>query len=289
MSLWYSGENHTADNVLIANSPEGLQIALIERKSDPFQGCYAFPGGFVDTNSEPGSAFALDVETPRQAALRELEEEVSVQLDDTLLLSMEEIGFYNDRNRDPRSSDDAWVASTAFLIHLSKTVPLTAADDAASAEWKPLRAVLRGDITLAFDHATILSDAIRKFEVLNEMSEEKLQSNYVQGKIQNYLKAKAYAKAALAERKVYEKDPKNYDPKKAPELVRDGAAISLENVKSGVSPTLFRSVENIPTDAAYKICQLLDVDGREPMIPYVEALIRKHNLDKADEPEAPSP
>lgn len=289
MSLWYRGENHTADNVLIANSPEGLKIALIERKHEPFKGCHAFPGGFVDTNAEPGSTYALDVETPKQAALRELKEEVSVELDDALLLSMDEIGFYNDRNRDPRSSDDAWVASTAFLIHLERTVPLIAADDAACAQWELLSDVLSGDITLAFDHAKILNDAIQQFEVFNAMKEERLKSDYVQSKIQDYINAKAYAKAALAERKIYEKDPENYNPRNAPEPVRDGAIISFENVKAAVSPTIFRGVENIPTDAAYKICQLLEVEGDEPMVPFVEALIRKHKLDKSVDSDTPAP
>lgn len=163
MALWYLGENHTADNIMIANTPDGFKIALIERKEPPFKGCYAFPGGFVDTHALRGDHYRLDRESPKDAALRELHEEVAVTLEPELVITFEEVGFYNDPNRDPRSTSDAWVASTAFLIHLSQTVPLTAGDDAARAEWHNLNDVLAGEIELAFDHAQMLQDAVFAF------------------------------------------------------------------------------------------------------------------------------
>lgn len=43
------------------------EIILITRKNDPFKGCLAFPGGFVDYN-----------EDPKDACLRELHEECGV-------------------------------------------------------------------------------------------------------------------------------------------------------------------------------------------------------------------
>lgn len=167
MALWYLGENHTADNVMIADSPEGFQIALIERKNAPFKGCYAFPGGFVETYARHGEEYRLGLERPEQAALRELQEEVSVSLNDVNLISIQKIGFYNDRRRDPRSSDKAWVATTAFLIHLAEPVPLVAADDAETAQWIPLSKVQDGSITLAFDHAVILQDALAQYAELS--------------------------------------------------------------------------------------------------------------------------
>jgi hypothetical protein len=36
--LWYRGANHTSDNVVIADSPDGPKIALIQRKEAPFEG-----------------------------------------------------------------------------------------------------------------------------------------------------------------------------------------------------------------------------------------------------------
>ena len=168
MALWYLGENHAADNILIADSEQGKMIALIERKGEPFKGCYAFPGGFVDTHAKYGEHYRLDLESPYDAAIRELKEEVSVELVPELVLSVDEVGFYNDRGRDPRNTDEAWVASTAFLIGLSECVPLTAADDAASAEWKSLKDVIVGNIELAFDHRQILDDALAHFPWLND-------------------------------------------------------------------------------------------------------------------------
>ena len=169
MALWYRGENHAADNVLVADTPEGKMIALIERKEKPFKGCYAFPGGFVDTHAKRGEEFRLDFESPYDAAIRELKEEVSVDLSPELVISVDEIGFYNDKSRDPRNDEDAWVASTAFLICLSEQVQLTASDDAASAEWKSLEDVVDGKIELAFDHRKILNDAVARFDPLKSL------------------------------------------------------------------------------------------------------------------------
>lgn len=119
--------------------------------------------------------------------------------------------------------------------------------------------------------------------------DEKLNSDYVQGKLKEYVHLKEYVRVALAERKVWEKDPKNYNPRKAPELIRDAASVSFENTKTGVSETLLRGVENLPMDAGYKICSLLDVKGDQPIIPYVEALVRKCGLDNSQENKAPAP
>lgn len=165
MALWYLGENHTADNVMVADSDDGLLIALIERRDDPFKGCYAFPGGFVDTYAKKGEPFRMDWESPKDAALREMKEEVNVVLEPDQVNVMAEIGFYDDPNRDPRNTKEAWVVSTAFLIHLTEPFPLTAGDDAATAQWLPLQKVLSNQVKLAFDHAKILQDAIAKFQV----------------------------------------------------------------------------------------------------------------------------
>lgn len=119
--------------------------------------------------------------------------------------------------------------------------------------------------------------------------DEKLNSDYVQGKLKEYVELKEYVRVGLAERKVWEKDPENYNPRKAPELIRDAASISFENTKTGVSPTLLRGIENLPMDAGYKICQLLDVKGDQPIIPYVEALVRKCGIDQAVEKSSPAP
>ena len=56
----------TADCVVITK--EAIpQVLLIERGADPFKGCWAFPGGFMNMD-----------ETTEECAIRELEEETGV-------------------------------------------------------------------------------------------------------------------------------------------------------------------------------------------------------------------
>ena len=112
------------------------RLLLISRKSEPFQGRFALPGGFVGYG-----------ETVEHAALRELEEETGIKASDIRL-----VGVYSEPNRDPRRH----VVSIAFLV-LPDTTDAHAGDDAATAEfvagWRSAE--------LAFDHNKILADACR--------------------------------------------------------------------------------------------------------------------------------
>ena len=54
----------TSDCVIFGYDAKGLSVLLIERGQDPFKGCWAFPGGFMQMDE--------DAET---CARRELEEE----------------------------------------------------------------------------------------------------------------------------------------------------------------------------------------------------------------------
>jgi 8-oxo-dGTP diphosphatase len=111
------------------------RLLLIKRKSPPFQGCYALPGGFVEYG-----------ETVEEAAHRELKEETGVTAKTQHL-----VGIYSQSNRDPRGH----VVSVAFLMKVRSAKP-KADDDAAAAEfvadWRAKR--------LAFDHAKIVADAV---------------------------------------------------------------------------------------------------------------------------------
>lgn len=160
MALWYKGKNHSADLVLIAGAGEQRSIALIERGGPPFKGCYALPGGFVDTSVNPGERYVLDIETPEQAALRELKEEASADLSLIEGLVVQHVGHYDDPNRDPRNTFDAQVVSDAYLVQIPEQIPLKAEDDAARAEWIPLAEILSGKKRLAFDHSKIVGDAL---------------------------------------------------------------------------------------------------------------------------------
>ncbi|MGI9048456.1 MAG: NUDIX domain-containing protein [Rubrobacteraceae bacterium] len=110
-------------------------IVLIRRGSDPFEGQWALPGGFVEVG-----------ETVEQAAAREVEEETGLEVEIVRL-----IGVYSDPERDPRGHN----VSVAFLAR-TLSGQMQAASDAAEAEVLDPNAV-----ELAFDHHEIIADALR--------------------------------------------------------------------------------------------------------------------------------
>jgi 8-oxo-dGTP diphosphatase len=113
------------------------RLLLIRRKNPPFQGQYALPGGYVDYG-----------ESTEHAAARELKEETSLVATRVAL-----VGVYSDPQRDPRGH----VVSIAYRIETAGHDP-HAGDDAAAA------AFVAGweDLDLAFDHRTIVADAVRQ-------------------------------------------------------------------------------------------------------------------------------
>lgn len=110
-------------------------MLLIKRKSPPFKGRFALPGGFVEVG-----------ETVEAAAARELREETGI-----LATVQHLVGIYSQPDRDPRGH----VIAVAFLMKARATKP-TACDDAAAAEfvadWRSK--------DLAFDHSQIVADAV---------------------------------------------------------------------------------------------------------------------------------
>lgn len=133
---------HLAVDLAILTVRENrLQVLVIERANQPYQGQSALPGGFL----RPG-------EDLPQAAERELKEETAL---DGAALHLEELAVYGDPDRDPRGR----VVSVAYLA-IAPDLPIpTAGSDARSARWAPVNAV-RG--TLAFDHSQILEDAVER-------------------------------------------------------------------------------------------------------------------------------
>lgn len=133
----------TVDCVIFSEDVQtkALSVLLIERAHPPFEGNWAFPGGFVDEG-----------ETVELAALRELKEETGVDNVPTPQL----LGVYSKPQRDPRG----WTVSVAFLALVAKEAcKVEAADDATRAEWIAVDEVN----TMAFDHFEILQDALKKY------------------------------------------------------------------------------------------------------------------------------
>ncbi|SDO62206.1 8-oxo-dGTP diphosphatase [Prevotella communis] len=133
----------TADCVVITKEAEP-KVLLIQRGADPYKGCWAFPGGFMNMD-----------ETTEQCAIRELEEETGLKVS-----TVRQIGAYSKVDRDPRGR----TITVAYLAIIDKPAQVTGQDDAAKAEWFHLSALPE----LAFDHADIMADAINSFHLLRK-------------------------------------------------------------------------------------------------------------------------
>ena len=127
----------TADCIVITKETEP-KVLLIQRGNEPYKGCWAFPGGFMDMD-----------ETTEQCAIRELEEETGL-----VVSHVQQVGAYSKVDRDPRGR----TITVAYLALIDSPVPIKGQDDAASAQWFPLSTLP----PLAFDHAEIMRDAVER-------------------------------------------------------------------------------------------------------------------------------
>lgn len=133
----------TVDLVIFTVRGDELQVLLVERGKAPYLGQLALPGGHLRGK-----------ETLDDAALRELKEETGVE---GAHLHLEQLRTYSDPERDPRGR----VITTAYLA-LGPNLPApVAGTDAREAYWMPVGPALH-DGTLAFDHASILRDAVQR-------------------------------------------------------------------------------------------------------------------------------
>lgn len=129
----------TVDCVVFGINDGDLQVLLIERAHDPYAGCWALPGGFVDMD-----------ESAEEAARRELEEETGLTN-----VFLEQLYTFSGVNRDPRER----VVSIAYyaLVSTVSHAPV-AASDARHAGWFDVHDLPR----LAFDHDLIVSTALER-------------------------------------------------------------------------------------------------------------------------------
>lgn len=128
----------TTDCVVFTKEEEP-KVLLIQRGNEPYKGCWAFPGGFMNME-----------ETAEECAVRELKEETGLTVN-----RIRQIGAYSKVNRDPRGR----TISIAYLAIVDAPTAVSGMDDAAKAAWFPLSSLP----DLAFDHQDIMADAIALF------------------------------------------------------------------------------------------------------------------------------
>lgn len=128
----------TTDCVVFTKEEEP-KVLLIQRGNEPYKGCWAFPGGFMNME-----------ETAEECAVRELKEETGLTVK-----QIQQIGAYSKVDRDPRGR----TVSIAYLAIVDAPTAVTGMDDAAKAAWFPLSSLPN----LAFDHQDIMTDAIALF------------------------------------------------------------------------------------------------------------------------------
>lgn len=126
-----------------------LCVLLVQRADHPFRDYWALPGGFVHTE-----------ESAEQAAQRELAEETGPGFAGHL----EQLRTYSEPGRDPRMR----VVSVAYVALAPRLPDPRPGGDAAAARWWPVEDLGLGAggspeaPALAFDHASILADALQR-------------------------------------------------------------------------------------------------------------------------------
>ena len=116
-----------------------FNFILIKRKNNPFKDFWALPGGFVE--------YGESVET---AAVREAKEETSIDVE---LVDL--VNVYSEPDRDPRGH-------TVTVAYIAKGDMSKMKADSDAKEINIFSADELDDINLAFDHAQIIKDCLKK-------------------------------------------------------------------------------------------------------------------------------
>jgi len=122
----------TADIIILKKINNQTYLLLIERKHPPFEGMWAFPGGFLNMD-----------ETLEEAALRELQEETGISG-----VELRQFHTFSKVNRDPRHR----TITTVFIGFTDDTISIEAGDDAAKTQWFSIDKLP----PLAFDHGEVM-------------------------------------------------------------------------------------------------------------------------------------
>ena len=131
----------TTDNLIFRKIDGNWHLLLIERGNEPFKGCWALPGGFLEMEE--------DLDT---CAARELQEETGLTG-----IALHQLYAFGAPNRDPRHR----TISVAYWGVDNSERQAVGSDDAAEAQWFALDKLP----SLAFDHEQILQKALSNYEV----------------------------------------------------------------------------------------------------------------------------
>ena len=143
----YKNPSVTVDMAVCSIIDDDLKVLLIERRSAPFRGFWAIPGGFLEVDKE---------ESLEETAARELLEETNLSR-----IYLEQLGTYGDPKRDPRKRIITIVYYALLPCNKRVFQGIEARSDAKDAQWFSLRKLPR---KLAFDHRKILKDLLKRLE-----------------------------------------------------------------------------------------------------------------------------
>jgi len=124
------------DCVVFGLDDTDLRVLLIQRDLPPYEGSWALPGGFVETD-----------ESLEEAARRELLEETGIDI-----VYLEQLYTFGEVGRDPR---DRVITVAYYALVKLRDHRVHAATDARNAAWFGVQDLPR----LAFDHDGILATA----------------------------------------------------------------------------------------------------------------------------------
>ena len=127
----------TTDCVVFGYDGLRLNVLLIERGGEPYKGCWAFPGGFLN----------IDEDAP-DGARRVLMEETGLKAE-----NIEQLAAFATPDRDPRER----VISIAYFT-LTRVQEVMGGDDARVARWFPINQLP----PLAFDHQQMFEQALQR-------------------------------------------------------------------------------------------------------------------------------
>lgn len=157
---YYKGANPTVD-LIVVNPEEKILLIKRSQTAAACPGMWAIPGGFIDTDAKKNDPWKEGLETPEQAAIRELKEETNLTLVDSKILF---VGCFEGGQRDPRDNEESWSKSHAFIYEIPKHTyesqkdKLIGLDDAEDVDWKSIEDI--NEIKLAFDHNKILEEGL---------------------------------------------------------------------------------------------------------------------------------